>query len=51
MTCAAEDGDGFLKGAGVGGGSGESPGRNKGMEAWKGMVSAGNSKQMWLKNP
>jgi len=36
----------FLKRAEDGGGSGESPGRKQGMEAWKSMVSAGNSKQL-----
>ena len=46
MTCAVEDEDEFLKGAGVEGGSGESSGRNKGMKGWKGMVSAGNGKQL-----
>lgn len=30
----------------LGDGSGESPGRNKGMEAWEGPVCAGSSKQL-----
>lgn len=46
MTRAIEGEDEFLRGAGDGDGSGESPGRKKGMEAQKSMVYAGNSGQL-----